>query len=124
MTRYSSFPNTVLTIANVTIPPYSECVFPVSTFKPALKGEYIIEENLRSPCRALLVAQALVNPTHRKLPCRVLNPTDKQIFLKAHTPIGELAPVTIASISATSHQRANQLPSVSAMRAALEDKQI
>ena len=32
--------------------------------------------------------------------------------------------MTIASISATSHQRANQLPSVSEMRTALEDKQI
>jgi len=124
MTRYSSFLNTVFTILNVTIPPYSECVFPVSTFKPSLKGEYIIEENLRSPCRALLVARALVNPTHMKLPSRVWNPTDKQIFLRSHMPIGELAPVTIASISATSHQRANQLPSVSEMRTALEDKQI
>ena len=124
MTHLSGLTNTVFTVSNIVIPPYSECVFPVSTFKSPLKGEFIIEENLRSPNRALLVANALVDVSRKHLPCRVLNPTAKSISLRARTPVGELTPVTVASVSATSRRPNRQLPPISEMRAALEAKQL
>jgi hypothetical protein len=124
MIRLANMAQTVFTIANVTIPAYSESVFPVSTFKPTRRGNYIIEENLHSPCRTLLVARALVDPSRRNLPCRVLNPTNKPISLRARTPIGELASVSVASTSAMDNYRCEQLPSMTDMRAALAAKQI
>jgi len=124
MTRLASVINTVYTITDVVIPAFSECLLPVSTFKQPLHGPHIIEENLQSPCRALMVARALVDPAKRQLPSRVLNPTDKAITLRAKTPIGELAPVTIASATTTADRHYNQLPSVDVKLQALEAKQI
>ena len=98
MTR-SGHTNTVYTLTDITIPPYCESVFPVSTFAKPSKETYIIEGNFRSPCRAILVARALVNANKKKFPCRVLNPTAKAITLRAHTPVGELDCVTIATVS-------------------------
>ena len=124
MTRYSSLSGTVFTVTDVTIPAYSECVFPVSTFRPTMKGEYIIEGSLELPSRTLLVARALVDASRRKLPCRILNPSGRVITLRAHTAVGELAPVTVASVSAIRRRPERQLPSTDEMRAAIEAKQI
>src|SRR5208282_930827 len=38
MTRYSSLTSPVFTVTSITIPPYSECVFPMSTFRAPLRG--------------------------------------------------------------------------------------
>ena len=65
MTRYSSLSSTVFTVTDVTIPAYSECVFPVLTFRPTMKGEYIIEGSLELPSRTLLVARALVDASRK-----------------------------------------------------------
>ena len=89
-----------------------------------MKGDYIIEGSLELPSRTLLVARALVDATRKKLPCRVLNPSDKTITLRFHTPIGELSPVTLASVSAIRRRPECRRPSIGDMRAILEDKQI
>src|SRR5208282_2379633 len=112
MTRYSNLTCTVYTASNVIIPAYSECVFPVSTFRSTIRGEHIIEGSLELPSRTLLGARALVDATRKKLPCRVLNPSDKAITLRAHTPIGELSPVTLASVSAIRRSPECRRPSI------------
>jgi hypothetical protein len=124
MTRCTGIARTVFTITNVILPPYSESVFSVSTLKQPPPGDYIIEGNLNAQCRTLLVARALVNAKCKRMPCRVLNPTDKPITLLAHTPVAELTSVTIAPVSVIDNQTMDNLPSIDVMRAALEAKQI
>src|SRR5208282_5247108 len=124
MTRCTGTAKTVFTITNVILPPYSESVFSVSTLKQPPPGDYIIAGNLNAQCRTLLVARALVNAKCKRMPCRVLNPTDKPITLLAHTPVAELTSVTIAPVSVIDNQTMDSLPSIDVMRAALEAKQI
>jgi len=52
-------------------------------------------EILRPPCRSLIFAATLVNPSKKNLQCKVLKPTDSVIKLRAHTPIGSLHRVTV-----------------------------
>src|SRR5664279_2258216 len=111
-------------VKNITIPALTECVFATRTYNSHLKGPHIIEENLQSPCRTLLVARALVDPVTRDMPCRVLNPTDKPIKLRAGTPIGLLQAVTVASGSTAITHSSAPRPSVAHMRAALEARSV
>ena len=123
MTRRMTAADVVYTIANVSIPPHSETILPVAS-TTRHNGNYIIEGDPRAPCRALAVARVLVNPSHRHLQCRVLNPTDRPITLRKRTPIGTLAAVDVnkpspvaANIKVDSH-----LPTIAEMRQAVESK--
>ncbi len=54
-----------------------------------------------------------MNVTKKRLPCRLLNPTDKIIKLKAHTPVGMLSSITSEqSVDSTSSPEDQILPSV------------
>jgi len=85
----------VYTACNVNLPPRSETVLPLVLPKFFENGDFIIEGELRPPCRSLVVAATLVNPSKRNLQCKVLNPTDAVIKLRTHTPIGSLHRVTV-----------------------------
>jgi len=78
---------TVSTIATVVIQPFSEAVVAVRPDHKAQKGDYIIEG---APCAALMVARAIVDAKRAKLPCRVLNPTEKPIKLRSGTAINNV----------------------------------
>jgi hypothetical protein len=58
----------VATTMPVVIPPMSEAVLPVMTKTRLPKRDYVIEGDLRTPCRALLIGGK------QTLPCRVMNP--------------------------------------------------
>ena len=120
MTKTGNAP-TVRTVGCVVIPAYSEATFPIHTTRRVPQGDYIIEENLCSPCRQLLVARALVDPARGNLQCRALNPTGKEIRLRPHTTIGALAPVTVEqqAVSTPPPEQNEPLPPVAEMRHAL-----
>lgn len=124
MTKTGRDEAVVYTVCNVTIPAFSESIFPVAISKKNIKGNHIIEGNLQLPCHSLVVARALVDPSKQEIPCRVLNPTGQAIKLRNKTPIGSLTPVTVVSTTETIEPRVQQLPSVSQMRQALEAKSI
>ena len=85
----------VRTLAAVTIPPFSEAIVAVNSKTRPVKGQYIIEGDMKSPCQSLLVARALINTDSPAYPCRVMNPTQRPIKLRSKTPLGVLASVTI-----------------------------
>jgi len=69
----------VQTVSDVTMPPISEAVVNVNCPKRLEKGEDMIEGELKSPCKSLIVARTLINATKVTYPCRVMNPTEKAI---------------------------------------------
>ena len=79
---------------DVSIPPFSEAVLPVKSSKLLDDADYMVEGELKSPCRSLMVAKTSCNPARHNLQCKVLNPTNKAIKLRAKTPIGSLHAVT------------------------------
>lgn len=85
----------VIVNEDVKVPPLSEAAFPVHAKGRLSAGHYMIEGNLQSPCKALAVARALVNATSPNFPCRVLNPTSEEIFLRKGTAVATLCPVEI-----------------------------
>lgn len=114
----------VCTIANVEIPPFSEAILPIQVSQSKLKGNFMVEKSLAYPHRALLVARTLIDPSKRKIQCRVLNPTDTTIRLKAGTPIGSVTSVTVEQQD-MSHQSTHRsedinLPTVTEMINILE----
>jgi hypothetical protein len=59
------------------------------------------------------------------MPCRVLNPTDKTVKLKAGTVIGKLSPVHVYPMVATVSERPTDITvSIEDMRKALEAKKL
>ena len=92
---------TVHTVCNVTIPPYSEALFPVNT-RIITNGNFLMEDGLCAPVRSLMVAKTLVNPSKKNLQCRVLNPTDRAIKLRANTAVASLFPATVHDVKPTS----------------------
>ena len=112
---------TATAIRTLSVPPLSEAVFPVRAKGLPRRGDFILEGGA-FPCQALLVARTLVRPG-RQMCCRVLNPTDKPITVKAHAPVGYLS-----AISAVQRQisvpppKTDNLPSIAEMRKALEEK--
>ena len=72
-----------------------------------------------------MVARSLVNIRNVRLPCRVLNLTDRPITLKRRAPVGILAPVTTSSkkdIIRTTKKVSTV--SMADMKKALDDKKI
>lgn len=113
----------VATIANVTIPPFSEAVIAVRPNRRVGSGNFIIEGQAKSPCASLMVARSLVDTANSKLPCRVLNPTDKPIMLKRKAPVGVLAPVN-AITQSNINKPVQQTVSLVEMKRALDAKKI
>jgi hypothetical protein len=114
----------VRTVAHVTIPAMSEATFPV---KPSCKlnsGNYIIEGELQSPSRGLLIARTLVNPANGLVTCRAMNTTDKPIKFRPGVPVGALATVTIPRQGVPQQTRSEQLPTVAEMQNVLQDLNI
>jgi predicted aspartyl protease len=112
----------VATTMPVVIPPMSEAVLPVMTKTRLPKRDYVIEGDLRTPCRALLVGRALVQGGKQTLPCRVMNPTTEPIKLKRGTPLGVLSEAQAASVTTTRRRQTGPEPSIADMRRALEGK--
>ena len=75
-------------VNTVTIPPYSEAIFPISTTADLPNGDFIFEPQPASQSAKLLIASALVDARRKTFPCRVLNPSEKPITLRAGTPLG------------------------------------
>jgi len=115
---------TVYTIATVVIPPFPQAVVAVRPNHKAQKGDYIIKGGSKAPCAALMVARAIVDAKRAKLPCRVLNPTEKPIKLRSGTAIGILAPVTVHSTAAAVKTQNKQCATMTQMMKALADKKI
>jgi hypothetical protein len=76
------------------IPPCSEVVLPDRAKNNLIAGDYILEDEMNAPCRRLMMARALVDPSKGTFACRLLNPTDTPIKLREGTPLGALEPVT------------------------------
>lgn len=109
----------VTTIATVMIPPLCEAVFPVKTNRKLKNGTYVIEGELQSPCRGLVVARVLVNPA-KVMTCRAMNTTDKPIKLNPYAPVGVLTEVTIPEQIKSKQTDIEQLPTIAEMRQTLE----
>jgi hypothetical protein len=124
MTRRITTADVVYTVANVSIPPRSEAIIPVAA-SIKRQGNYIIEHDLQSKCRALAIARSLVDPSQSNLQCRVLNPTDKTIRLRTRTSIGTLAAVDVETTpTPINHVVNSELPPMAIMRQAVEAKGI
>jgi hypothetical protein len=76
------------------IPPCSEVVLPARAKNNLIAGDYMLEDEMNAPCRRLMIARALVDPSKGTFACRLLNPTDTPIKLREGTPLGALVPVT------------------------------
>ena len=85
----------VYTACNVTLQPLTETVLPIKSPKFHVNGNFILEGELRPPCRLIMVAATLINPSKNNLHCKILNPTNKAVNLQANTPIGSLHRATI-----------------------------
>ena len=107
------------TTSNITIPPLSEALFPVAS-KNRPSSDVIIEGGA-SNCSSLIVARALLDPA--KMCCRVLNPTDRVIKLRARTPVGYLSPVMAVQWQvAIPPPPLTEFPSIPEMRKQLGEK--
>jgi len=87
-------PTNILRLAHaITIPPCSEALTKVllhRTYKPQLS---IVEPLPTLGGRNIALARTLVHPTRSGSVCRILNPTNAQIFLRAHTAVATIEPV-------------------------------
>jgi hypothetical protein len=61
------------------IPPCSEVVLPARAKNNLVAGDYMLEDEMNAPCRRLMIARALVDPSKGTFACRLLNPTDTPI---------------------------------------------
>jgi hypothetical protein len=119
----------VRTTDSFKIPPYSEAVISVSCSHKPTPDNYVIENDIRSPCQKLLIGRTLVDVSRDILPCRVMNPTAKEILLKAQTPVGVLAAVELTEQKTvpkaeTKTNAARKELTTAEKRAALEEKSI
>ena len=111
----------VSTVTNIRIPPYSEGIFKVLPNRRPIPGTYIIEGEMQSPCRSLLIARTLLDSAQQNYSCRVLNTTEKEIKLRPKTPIGILSPVSIIqSKENKSLKNEEPIKTLAEMRAELE----
>jgi hypothetical protein len=110
---------------NVSIPPLSEAALPTKSAKTMPRGSYIVESGLHPPYHTLLVGRTLVNLDRPIFHCRVSNPTNKTIWLRKGTTIGELMAATvIESQPQQQNSQKQNLPSIAEMRKILEQKGI
>ena len=112
---------TAKAIRTVSVPPLSEAVFPIKAKGLPSQEDFVLEGGA-FPCAALMVARTLVR-SGRRVCCRVLNPTDSPIVIKADAPVGYLSSITdVQRTISLSPPDDKPLPSVSEMRKALEEK--
>jgi hypothetical protein len=116
---------TVFTTSSVTIPPNSETLIPVSTSSKPRQSLCVLEQSSQLPCRSLLVARALVDTAQHRLPCRLMNPTDRTITLRTRTPIGVLSPVaSVQAVESLPPPDLKTLPTLAEMKSEIESKGI
>ena len=118
---YSSGNYTVYTQRLTVIPPESEAIFPV--IAPGVPRTDMILEGGASACRSLVIARSLVN-TGKGMLCRVLNPLQTPIKLKAQSPIGYLSAIQEAYASDTipPPSMKGKLPPIEIMKQQLAEK--
>ena len=115
----------VVTVANLTIPPNSEAVFPVRPTKRLPKGTFIIEQAQYPPLHRVFIARTLHDDRTKNFMCRVLNPTDRQIKLRRKTLVGNLTAVDVVGVGeAPPSPDEGPPPSITQMREALAEKEI
>jgi len=78
----------------------------------------------KAPSAALMIARAIVDAKREKLPCRVLNPTEKPIKLRSGTTKGIIAPVTVHSTVTAVKTQNKQRGTMTQMMKILADKKI
>lgn len=83
-----------LTAIAVVIPPCTDVILPARAKNNLTAGDYMFRDALNVPCRRLMTARALVDPSRGTFACRILNPSDAPIKLGEGTPVGVLVPVT------------------------------
>jgi hypothetical protein len=71
----------VRTVNRIVIPPRSEAVFNASLDTRRANGVYMIQPTIWAKCQQLLPAHTIFDARKRVFCCRVLNATDKKIFL-------------------------------------------
>jgi hypothetical protein len=76
------------------MPPCSEVVLPARAKNNLIAGDYMLEDEMNTPCRKLMIARALVDLSKGTFACRLLNPTHTPIKLREGTPLVALVPVT------------------------------
>ena len=109
----------VKTTSSITVAPFTEAIVAVNCVGRPPMRDYIIEGGLQAPCRSLLVARSLVDVSRATYPCRVMNPTERPVTLRAKTAIGVLAPVTVQEQEFKKKNSSNQPRlSIADMRAA------
>ena len=89
------------------IPPFSEVETLAYVSADDIKEPHLLEPF--SPNSAVFVARALVNPTNRTIPIRLLNPSDETITVYKNTKVAELEPIasfpsTVAATTADLNQ--------------------
>jgi hypothetical protein len=67
-------------------------VLPVKAKAKLKRGDFMLEDELNVPCRALMLARALVDPTQVTDACRLLN-LQTMIKLRKDTPTSALVPL-------------------------------
>jgi len=70
-----------------------------------------------------MVVRAIVDTRSNRLPCRVLNPTEKPIKLKSGVAVGILAPVTVHPTSQIKQQSKRKATMIQMLKA-LADKKV
>ena len=75
-------PIVVRTVSACEIPPYSESVISVNCVDKPRSFAYMIESDVRAPCKSLLVARTVVDVSRNTYPCRVMNSTEKNVKAK------------------------------------------
>ena len=117
---HSSGDFTVYTQRLTVIPPESEAIIPVMA-RGVPRMDMIVEGGA-SPCRSLIVARSLVN-TGENMLCRVLNPLQTSIKLRAHSPVGYLSAIQDTYVANSTPPAINgELPSVDFMKQRLTEK--
>ena len=85
----------VALIKNVVVPAMSEAIVQVKLVGECRYNDVLIEPRTKACKSPLWVARCLVRPSASALPCRVLNPTDKDIKLRRNMHIGQWGPAKI-----------------------------
>ena len=106
-------------------PPYCEAVITVRCVQKPAASNYVTENEVRLPCKTLIIGRTLVDASKEFLQCRVMNRTEKVIKLKAQTRVGVLAAKEVNEVKVTSEpKRAGKQLTNARKRAALEAKAI
>ena len=119
---------TVVTTAAVQIPARSQAHFPVQARSKVKPGIYKLQPHPRLSCKTLLVAHAVVEQKYnnKSMPCCVVNPSDKPIFLRKGTPVGLIATTNVLPIKQQQNDygKAEEKLTIEQMKADLEKKKI